>query len=205
MLVNLFVQGGAFMWPILVVFALGLIISFERLYSLSVAEIQTKKFLKDVEDIIRDEGVEAAKEYCAESSSPVASMYHEALSRIDQGIEKVEKTIASAGSLEMAFLEKNQVWLSTVITLAPMLGFTGTVWGMVKAFQDIAKANDISPTIVADGISMALLTTLFGLIVAMIIQVFQNWFLTRIDKLIIDMEKSSVTLLDVLAEKNIKE
>ncbi len=205
MLVNLFVQGGAFMWPILVVFALGLIISFERLYSLSVAEIQTKKFLKDVEDIIRDEGVEAAKEYCVESSSPVASMYHEALSRIDQGIEKVEKTIASAGSLEMAFLEKNQVWLSTVITLAPMLGFTGTVWGMVKAFQDIAKANDISPTIVADGISMALLTTLFGLIVAMIIQVFQNWFLTRIDKLIIDMEKSSVTLLDVLAEKNIKE
>ncbi len=205
MLVNLFVQGGAFMWPILVVFALGLIISFERLYSLSVAEIQTKKFLKDVEDIIRDEGIEAAKEYCAESSSPVASMYHEALSRIDQGIEKVEKTIASAGSLEMAFLEKNQVWLSTVITLAPMLGFTGTVWGMVKAFQDIAKANDISPTIVADGISMALLTTLFGLIVAMIIQVFQNWFLTRIDKLIIDMEKSSVTLLDVLAEKNIKE
>jgi len=102
-------------------------------------------------------------------------------------------------------LEKNQVWLSTVITLAPMLGFTGTVWGMVKAFQDISKANDISPTIVADGISMALLTTLFGLIVAMIIQVFQNWFLTRIDKLIIDMEKSSVTLLDVLAEKNIKE
>jgi len=205
MLVNLFVQGGAFMWPILVVFALGLIISFERLYSLSVAGIQTKKFLKDVEDIIRDEGVEAAKGYCAESSSPVASMYHEELSRIDQGIEKVEKTIASAGSLEMAFLEKNQVWLSTVITLAPMLGFTGTVWGMVKAFQDISKANDISPTIVADGISMALLTTLFGLIVAMIIQVFQNWFLTRIDKLIIDMEKSSVTLLDVLAEKNIKE
>jgi biopolymer transport protein ExbB len=205
MLVNLFVQGVAFMWPILVVFALGLIISFERLYSLSVAGIQTKKFLKDVEDIIRDEGVEAAKGYCAESSSPVASMYHEALSRIDQGIEKVEKTIASAGSLEMAFLEKNQVWLSTVITLAPMLGFTGTVWGMVKAFQDISKANDISPTIVADGISMALLTTLFGLIVAMIIQVFQNWFLTRIDKLIIDMEKSSVALLDVLAEKNIKE
>ncbi|MDA3872185.1 MAG: MotA/TolQ/ExbB proton channel family protein [Candidatus Marinimicrobia bacterium] len=205
MLVNLFVQGGAFMWPILGVFALGLIISFERLYSLSVAGIQTKKFLKDVEDTLRDEGVEAAKEYCAESSSPVASMYHEALNRVDQGIEKVEKTIESAGSLEMAFLEKNQVWLSTVITIAPMLGFTGTVWGMVKAFQDIAKANDISPAIVADGISMALLTTLFGLIVAMIIQVFQNWFLTRIDKLIIDMEGSSVTLLDVLAEKNIKE
>ena len=204
MLVDYFVKGGAFMWPILVAFALGLIISFERLYSLTVAGAQTKKFLKDVEDILRDDGVEAAKGYCAESKSPVASMYHEALSRVDQGIEKVEKTIASAGSLEMAFLEKNQVWLSTVITIAPMLGFTGTVSGMVKAFDDIAKADDISPVIVASGISQALLTTLFGLIVAMIIQVFQNWFLTRIDKLIIDMERSSVTLLDVLSEKNIK-
>lgn len=204
MLVDYFVQGGPFMWPILGVFALGLIISFERLYSLTVAGVQTKTFLKDVENTLKDDGVEAAKEYCAKSSSPVASMYHEALSRVDQGIEKVEKTIASAGSLEMAFLEKNQVWLSTVITIAPMLGFTGTVAGMVKAFQDISKANDISPTIVASGISQALLTTLFGLIVAMIIQVFQNWFLTRIDKLIIDMESSSVTLLDALAEKKIK-
>ncbi len=204
MLVDYFVKGGAFMWPILATFAFGLIISFERFYSLAVAGVQTKKFLADVEDTLRDDGIDAAKEYCATSSSPVASMYHEALSRVDQGIDKVEKTIASAGSLEMAFLEKNQVWLSTVITTAPMLGFTGTVAGMVKSFNDIAKANDISPTIVASGISQALLTTLFGLVVAMIIQVLQNWFLTRIDKLIIDMEKSSVTLLDVLAEKNIK-
>ncbi|MEA1985885.1 MAG: MotA/TolQ/ExbB proton channel family protein [Candidatus Marinimicrobia bacterium] len=204
MLVEYFIKGGIFMYPIMAVFIFGLIISLERFYSLAVAEIQTKKFLQDVEDTLRDDGVEAAKTYCAESSSPVASMYHEALSRVDQGIEKVEKTIASAGSLEMAFLEKNQVWLSTVITIGPMLGFTGTVAGMVKAFDDIANANDISPTIVATGISQALLTTLFGLIVAMIIQVFQNWFLTRIDKLIIDMERSSVTLLDVLAEKNIK-
>jgi len=201
MLIELFVKGGPFMWPILVVFGLGLIIVFERFYSLTTAELQTRTFLKKVNEILREDGIPAAKEYTAASSSPVASVYHEALNRVDMGMEKVEKSIQAAGSLEMAFLEKNQIWLSTVISIAPMLGFTGTVSGMVSAFNDIAAANDMTPAIVASGISEALLTTLFGLIVAIIITLFQNWFMDRIDKIIVSMEESSVELLDILTEK----
>ncbi len=186
---------------ILGVFIFGLIIVFERFYSLTAAELRTRSFLKKIETILREEGPEAAKEECEKSSSPVAAIYHEALSRMDQGLERVEKVIESAGSLEMAFLEKNQIWLSTVITIAPMLGFIGTVSGMVSAFNDVAAANDISPAIVASGISEALLTTLFGLIVAVIISIFQNWFMSRIDKMVIDLEKSAVTLVDVLSLK----
>jgi len=186
---------------ILGVFIFGLIIVFERFYSLTAAELRTRSFLKKIETILREEGPETAKEECEKSSSPVAAIYHEALSRMDQGLERVEKVIDSAGALEMAFLEKNQIWLTTVITIAPMLGFIGTVSGMVSAFDDVAAANDISPAIVASGISEALLTTLFGLIVAVIISIFQNWFMSRIDKMVIDLEKSAVTLVDVLSEK----
>ncbi len=203
-MVELFVKGGPFMPWILGVFIFGLIIVFERFYSLTAAELRTRSFLKKIETILREEGPEAAKEECLNSSSPVAAIYHEALSRMDQGLERVEKVIDSAGSLEMAFLEKNQIWLTTVVTIAPMLGFIGTVSGMVGAFNDVAAANDISPAIVASGISEALLTTLFGLIVAVIISIFQNWFMSRIDKMVIDLEKSAVTLVDVLSEKTKK-
>ena len=201
MLIELFVKGGPFMWPILAIFILGLIIVFERFYSLTTAELQTRSFLKKINTMLREEGIEEAKEFTATSSSPVAAVYHEALNRVKFGIDKVEKSIQSAGSLEMAFLEKNQIWLSTVISIAPMIGFTGTVSGMVSAFNDIAAANDMTPAIVASGISEALLTTLFGLIVAIIITLFQNWFMDRIDKIIIAMEESSVELLDILTEK----
>ncbi|HAE87794.1 TPA: flagellar motor protein MotA [Candidatus Marinimicrobia bacterium] len=200
-MVELFVKGGPFMPWILGVFIFGLIIVFERFYSLTAAELRTRSFLKKIETILREEGPETAKEECEKSSSPVAAIYHEALSRLDQGLERVEKVIDSAGALEMAFLEKNQIWLTTVVTIAPMLGFIGTVSGMVGAFNDVAAANDISPAIVASGISEALLTTLFGLIVAVIISIFQNWFMSRIDKMVIDLEKSAVTLVDVLSEK----
>lgn len=200
-MVELFVKGGPFMPWILGVFIFGLIIVFERFYSLTAAELRTRSFLKKIETILREEGPETAKEECENSSSPVAAIYHEALSRLDQGLERVEKVIDSAGALEMAFLEKNQIWLTTVVTIAPMLGFIGTVSGMVGAFNDVAAANDISPAIVASGISEALLTTLFGLIVAVIISIFQNWFMSRIDKMVIDLEKSAVTLVDVLSEK----
>ncbi|HDR03689.1 MAG TPA: MotA/TolQ/ExbB proton channel family protein, partial [Candidatus Marinimicrobia bacterium] len=142
--------------------------------------------------------------FCAKSSSPIAAIYYQALSKMQYGIEEVEKTVQTAGSLEMAFLEKNQVWLTTAISLAPMIGFTGTVSGMITAFQDIEAANDMTPAIVAGGISEALLTTLFGLVVAIIITVFQNWFMDRIDKLIVSMEKSSILLMDVLIEKENK-
>ena len=119
---------------------------------------------------------------------------------VKRGVEAVEKAVMSAGTIEMAFLEKNLIWLSTIIGMAPMLGFTGTVWGMIDAFDSIKQANDISPSIVAGGISQALLTTLFGLVVAMIIQICNNYFISRIDKLVIEMEESSVDFIDTLSE-----
>jgi len=132
----------------------------------------------------------------------VAEIFHAGLLRTNRGLEEVEKAIQNAGSLEMAFLEKNMIWLNTVITVAPMIGFTGTVVGMIGAFDAIKAANDISPAVVAGGISQALLTTAFGLITAMIIQFFQNFFVSRIDKLILDMEENSVKLVDQLFEMN---
>ncbi|OQX86083.1 flagellar motor protein MotA [candidate division KSB1 bacterium 4484_87] len=193
-MVELFIKGGFMMWPILFFFVLGLVISLERLWSLSRASVN--------KSALSEGGVDAAKEVCENTRGPLASIFHAGLSRANEGIEAVEKAIANAGSIEMAFLEKGLIWLSTVVSVAPMLGFTGTVWGMIMAFEDIAKANDISPTIVATGISVALLTTMFGLIVAIIIQFFHNYFVSRIDKLIIDMEEGSVELVDTLVNLN---
>ncbi|MFQ6618298.1 MAG: MotA/TolQ/ExbB proton channel family protein [Fidelibacterota bacterium] len=149
---------------------------------------------------MKEGGIEKATEVCANTRGPVASIFHAGLSRASRGIGEVEKAIENAGTIEMAFLERGLIWLATIATIAPLLGFTGTVQGMVKAFQDIKEANDISPSIVAGGISIALLTTLFGLIVAIIIQTAHNFFISRIDKLIIDMEESSVELVDTLIE-----
>lgn len=199
-MVKLFLDGGPFMWPILALLVIGVAFSLERLWTLTRASVNTRKFLVQIRAALEDGGVEGAAAVCEKTPGPVASIFHAGLSRAEKGIEYVEKSITSAGTLEMAFLERGMVVLSTVIVLAPMLGFTGTVSGMVGAFNDIKKANDISPAIVAGGISEALLTTLFGLIVAMIIQVFNNFFVSRIDKLIIDMEESSVELIDTLVE-----
>jgi len=199
-MVELFYDGGPFMWPILGLLIIGLAFSIERFWSLTKASVNTRKFLSKVRMALDEGGITAALEECEKTSGPVASIFHAGLSRAKRGIEHVEKAITSAGSLEMAFLERGMWILGTVIVIAPMLGFTGTVSGMVGAFDNIRKANDISPAIVAGGISEALLTTLFGLIVAMIIQVFNNYFTSRIDKLIIDMEESSVELIDALVE-----
>lgn len=199
-MVRYFLEGGVFMWPILALFVVGFAFVIERFWTLTRASVNTRKFLGKIKMALEEGGVPAAMEECEKTSGPVASIFHAGLSRTSKGIEHVEKAITNAGSLEMAFLERGMVVLSTVIVLAPMLGFTGTVAGMVKAFDDIKKLNDISPSIVAGGISQALLTTLFGLIVAMIIQVFNNFFTSRIDKLIIDMEESSVELIDTLVE-----
>ena len=199
-MVRYFLDGGTFMWPILALLVIGLAFSLERLWTLTRASVNTRKFLSKVKMALDEGGISAAMEECEKTPGPVASIFHAGLSRAGKGIEHVEKAITNAGSLEMAFLERGMVVLSTVIVLAPMLGFTGTVGGMVVAFDDIKKLNDISPSIVAGGISQALLTTLFGLIVAMIIQVFNNFFTSRIDKLIIDMEESSVELIDALVE-----
>ncbi len=202
-LVGLFNQGGGFMWPILFTFIIGLAFAIERFITLTKASVNSKKFVARVSQALDDGGVEAALHECEKTPGPVASIYHAALSRVDKGVDQVEKAITNAGGIEMAFLEKNLIWLATVIAIAPMLGFTGTVSGMVVAFDTIKKANDISPSIVAGGISQALLTTLFGLIVAMFIQFFNNYFLSRIDKLIVDMEESSTDLVDTLLEKKI--
>lgn len=199
-MIDYFVKGGIMMWPILFFFILGLAITIERAWSLTRASVNTRKFLAKIQTALKEGGIDAAKEVCENTRGPVASIFHAGLSRADIGIEQVEKAIMNAGSIEMAFLERGLIWLATVVSVAPMIGFLGTVQGMVIAFDDIAKANDISPSIVANGISVALLTTLFGLIVAIIIQFFHNLFVSRIDKLIIDMEESSVELIDSLVE-----
>ena len=199
-MVELFVKGGGMMWPILAFLVLGIAISLERLWTLTRASVNTRAFLTKIQTALKEGGLEAATEVCANTRGPVASIFHAGLLRADRGIDYVEKAIMNAGSIEMAFLERGLVWLSTVVSIAPMLGFTGTVWGMIIAFQEIEAANDISPSIVAGGISVALLTTLFGLIVAIIIQTFHNYFVSRIDRLIIDMEESSVEFVDNLVE-----
>lgn len=197
-MVQNFIDGGQFMWPILILLIIGLMISLERFWTLTRASVNTRKFLKNVKEALSEGGVPKAIEVCENTRGPVASIFHAGLMRVDQGVDAVEKSITSAGSIEMAFLEKGLIWLATVINLAPMLGFTGTVVGMIKAFDDIKAANDISPSIVAGGISIALLTTAFGLITAIIIQTLNNYFVSRIDSLIIDMEESSNELVDTL-------
>jgi biopolymer transport protein ExbB len=202
-LVKLFYDGGPFMWPILLTLVIGLAFVVERFISLTKASVNSRKFVTRINTALEEGGVEAAMHECEQTRGPIASIYHAALSRVEKGVDQVEKAITNAGGIEMAFLEKNLIWLATVIAIAPMLGFTGTVSGMVVAFDTIKNANDISPAIVAGGISQALLTTLFGLIVAMIIQFFNNYFMSRIDKLIVDMEESSTVLVDTLIDKKL--
>ncbi|NQT24386.1 MotA/TolQ/ExbB proton channel family protein [candidate division KSB1 bacterium] len=203
-MVEYFVQGGTFMWPILICLILGIAISIERFISLTKASVNTRKFLAEVTSALDKGGVSSALEICQETKGPVASIFDAGLRRSDRGLEAVEKAIGNAGSIEMAFLERGMIWLSTFITVAPMLGFTGTVAGMIGAFDDIKKANDISPSIVASGISIALLTTLFGLVVAIALQLFHNYFVSRIDSLVIDMEETSAELVDHLVAREEK-
>ncbi len=188
------------MWPILVSLVFGLAFAGERFYTLIMSSINAQKFFEDVHNTMDNEGIDASLELCEKTNGPVAEIFHAGLSRLNRGLEEVEKAIQNSGSLEMSFLEKNMIWLNAVITIAPMLGFTGTVAGMISAFDAIAAADDISPAVVAGGISQALLTTAFGLIVAMIIQIFQNIFVSRIDKLVLEMEEHSIQLIDHLYE-----
>ena len=197
-MVEYFVNGGPFMWPILLLLIAGLGISGERFYSLIMSSTNTKEFFDDVIKSLDNDGIDNTIELCNNTPGPVAEIFHAGLSRFHRGLREVEKEVQDAGGLEMSFLEKNMIWMNAVITIAPMLGFTGTVAGMVNAFDAIAAANDISPAVVAGGISQALLTTAFGLIVAMIIQIFQNFFVSMIDKLILDMEENSVKFMDQL-------
>ena len=199
-MVYYFLEGGAFMWPILLTLLFGLAFVIERAYSLMMSAVDSQTFFESVSQSIKENGTDAAVQVCSETEGPVASIFHAGLSKMSRGLDEVEKAIQNAGAIEMAFLEKNMIWLNAVITIAPMLGFTGTVVGMIAAFDAIKAANDISPAVVAGGISQALLTTAFGLIVAMIIQSFQNVFVARIDKLVLDMEEQSIKILDHLQE-----
>ena len=203
-MVQYFHDGGNFMWPILLALVFGLGFTLERIYSLMMSRIDSKTFFDDITKIIDNDGAEAALELCEQTQGPVSAIFHAGLSRLHRGLAEVEKAIQNAGAIEMAFLEKNMIWLNSVITIAPMLGFTGTVIGMISAFDAIKAANDISPAVVAGGISQALLTTAFGLVVAMIIQTFQNLFVSRIDKLVLEMEEQSVKIIDHLYEAETK-
>lgn len=198
-MVELFHKGGPMMWPILVLFVFGLIVVLERLYTLTKATVVTKSFIPKMNKALKEDGVDSALEICENTPGPIAEIFHAGLSRYKYGINAVEKAIENAGTVEMAFLERGMIWLSTVIVLAPMLGFAGTVAGMVNAFRDIEEANNISPSVVAGGISEALLTTLFGLIVGMFIQFFYNLFTSRVDNIVVNMEESSINLIDSIS------
>ena len=203
-MVHYFLEGGSFMWPILISLIFGLAFVIERAYSLMMSAVDSQIFFDEISQSINENGPEAAAQVCEETGGPVAAIFHAGLTKMHRGLNEVEKAIQNAGAIEMAFLEKNMIWLNAVITIAPMLGFTGTVVGMIAAFDAIKAANDISPAVVAGGISQALLTTAFGLIVAMIIQTFQNVFVSRIDKLVLDMEEQSVKIMDHLYDQEAK-
>ena len=203
-MVHYFLEGGSFMWPILITLLFGIGFAIERFYSLMMSAVDSQTFFDEITSAIDEDGATGAVQLCKETDGPVSAIFHAGLSKMHRGLSDVEKAINNAGSIEMAFLEKNMIWLNAVITIAPMIGFTGTVVGMISAFDAIKAANDISPAVVAGGISQALLTTAFGLIVAMIIQTCQNLFVSRIDKLVLDMEEQSVRIMDYLYEQEVK-
>ncbi len=196
-----FIEGGpGFMGVILLTLIFGLAIAIERIIYLSMASINSKKLLKNVEEALNNDNVDGAKEICRNTRGPVAAIFAEGLNRYDNGLEDVEKSIISYGSVVTGRLESGVSWISLFIALAPMLGFMGTVVGMIKAFDDIAVAGDISPAVVAGGIKIALLTTVFGLIVAVILQVFYNYIISKIDSLVNDMEDTSIAFIDLVAQ-----
>ena len=196
-----FIDGGpGFMGIVLVALILGLAIAIERIIYLNMATTNTKKLVASVDEALSSGGVEAAKEVCRNSKGPVASIFYQGLDRVDEGIDAAEKAVVSYGGVQMGQLEKNVSWLSLFIALAPMLGFMGTVIGMIKAFDMIAVANDISPGVVAVGIKVALLTTVFGLVVAIILQIFYNYIVSKIDSIVNNMEDASISLIDLLVK-----
>jgi biopolymer transport protein ExbB len=197
-----FIEGGAgFMGVVLIALILGLALCIERIIYLNLATTNTEKLLADIDESLKSGGVDSAKEVCRNTPGPVASIFYQGLERSSEGLEMVEKSIVSYGSVQMGRLERNTSWISLFIALAPMLGFMGTVIGMIGAFDAIEANNNISPALVAGGIKVALLTTVFGLIVAMILQVFYNYIISKIDSLVNTMEDASITLIDILASQ----
>ena len=201
-MVQLFIDGGGFMWPILFIFIIGFVFVGERLYHLLKGLSANEKFAINVAETLENEGIDAAKAQCDTAVGPVANLCFNALEKAHQGADAAEKTLDQTGSIEMASLEKNMTWISLCIATAPMLGFLGTVWGMIQAFNDIKMANDISPAVVAGGISVALLTTAFGLVVAVVLQILQNAVMYIIDNQIVTLQKSTTMLLNSIDKKH---
>ena len=202
-----FIEGGAgFMATILLTLILGLALAIERILYLNLASINTEKFVKKVEEILESDGIDAAKELCKNTKGPVASIYFQGLTRYadNKNLDMVEKAIMSYGSVQMGLMERGLTWIALFIALAPMLGFMGTVIGMIGAFDSIQAAGDISPSLVAGGIKVALITTVSGLIVAIILQIFYNYILSKIDAIVNHMEDASVSLVDMLVKYNTK-
>ena len=200
-----FIEGDAsFMSLVAIALVLGLAFCIERIIYLSLAEVNTKKLMSAIEAALAKGDVEGAKDICRNTRGPVASICYQGLLRIDEGLDVVERSVVSYGGVQSAALEKNCSWVTLFIAMAPSLGFLGTVIGMVMAFDDIQKAGDISPTVVAGGMKVALITTIFGIIVALVLQVFYNFILSKIEALTTDMEDSSITLLDLIMKYNLK-
>jgi len=196
-----FIEGGAgWMTPILICLILGLALVIERIIYLNLATTNTKKLLVQLEDKLATEGVEGAKELCRNTRGPIASIFYQGLDRVQENIEIIEKSIVAYGGVQMARLESNLTWISLFIAIAPMLGFTGTVIGMIQAFDSIEKAGDISPTVVAGGMKVALLTTVFGLITAIILQLFYNYLVAKIETLVNAMEDTSISFMDIVVK-----
>ena len=200
-----FIEGSAsFMSLVAIALVIGLAFCVERIIYLSLAEINTKKFIGKVEEALEKGDVEAAKDIARNTRGPIASIYYQGLARIDQGLDQVERSVVSYGGVQAGYLEKGCSWITLFIAMAPSLGFLGTVIGMVQAFDTIQQVGDISPTVVAGGMKVALITTIFGIVVALILQLFYNYVLTKIESINSDMEDSSVTLLDLISKYNLK-
>ena len=200
-----FIEGDAFFMSLVAIaLVIGLAFCIERIIYLSLAEINTKKFVEAIEAALEKGDVEEAKNIARDTRGPVASIYYQGLMRIDQGLDVVEKSVVSYGGVQAGFLEKGCSWITLFIAMAPSLGFLGTVLGMVQAFDKIQQVGDISPTVVAGGMKVALITTIFGLIVALILQVFYNYILAKIEAITSEMEDSSITLLDMIIKYNLK-
>jgi len=188
------------MATVLLCLIFGLAIAIERIITLSLSETNNKKLLESVEEALSNGDVEAAKEVCRNTRGPVASIFYQGLLRMDQGVENVEKAVVSYGSVQMSQLESGLTWISLFIGIAPMLGFMGTVIGLIQAFDAIEVAGDISPALVAGGMKVALITTVGGLIVAIILQLFYNYLVSKIDKITTSMEDASISLVDLVVK-----